>query len=41
MAIIYAIMILLEYETHKGFKVYQMDVKLEFVNMHLNDEFYI
>ena len=32
---------LLAYATHKGFKVYQMDVKFAFLNGILDEEFYI
>ena len=33
--------ILLAYATHKGFKVYQMDVKSTFLNVILDEEVYI
>ena len=32
---------LLAYASHKGFKVYQMDVKSTFLNVILNEEVYI
>ena len=36
-----AIIIFLAYPTHKGFKVYQMDVKSSFLNSELDTEVYL